>query len=147
MLRQIYAFFRRKLRSFYESEISLPHGVLQFFANFAFIQLTTDEYVDLSPCSKHTGDIRITSKDGRPKLTYKYWPPNFEYKEDMPVLSLIIEERRLILKDGDKEWDAVDIDDPRVVPLHGIFHACSFHWPMRAEHKRKLEDLNAKAAQ
>lgn len=118
--------------------------------------------MELSAPSKNSGLINVTANDARPMLTYKYWPKGMEWREEMPLISVILEERRILRqinvtpvtgqaavglvvpldKDTDfgDDWVPIEIDDPWIQPLHPMFQAFAFYQPMRPEHKRKAPD-------
>lgn len=130
---------------------NLAYARLQFLANFAVIQMTTLEYLDLSPASKRTGDVRVTSSGMRPVLTFKYWPVGAEYGPTLPTVQIIVEERRLLVKDSaqpDRDWVLANNSHPYVKELDSFFLSFRFHHAMRAEHKKKREtDAKAQAAE
>lgn len=115
-------------------------GVLKFIQNFAYVQLQAERCIDLTAPTLKVSDIRVTGAAARPRLTYQYWPKKFEYKEKMPMVSVILEENRILCRDepvGD--WEVVTIDDPRLVPLHALFQAAAFYSFMRPEHKKEYD--------
>lgn len=136
-MRWIKTWFRKR----YEARVNLRFGYLQFLGNFASLQLTPEEYVDLNSPSKRTGDIRITSNDARPMLAFKYWPPGKDWSEDLPVVRLILEEKRIMLSEQESEapaiWDNVELTHPIVNELKDLFLAFAFFPSMRPEHKKK----------
>lgn len=160
--------FRIWFRSWYEQQLSLPFGINQFLANFAFIQLTPHEYVELNPPSSHCGTLRLTSKDARPVVTFKYWPPGAEYKEfsnvqvileegsrqtrnfrfqvreevpQMKVTSVDAKEKTVTLEGigpSWTDWEIATLKDHRIEVLRDLFLGFAFYAPMRAEHKKKI---------
>lgn len=96
------------------------------------------------------GDITLTASDGRPKLTFKYWPKGMEFREAMPMETIILEEgritRRLPVDDSlapQEYWDVIEFTDLRVQCLYPLFHAMAFYQSMRTEHKKRFEDAKA----
>ena len=148
--------FRIWFRSWYEQQLSLPFGINQFLANFAFIQLTPHEYVELNPPSSHCGTLRLTSKDARPVVTFKYWPPGAEYKEFSNVQVILEEgsrqtrnfrfqvrqEAKAFSEKGVEtiwtDWEVATLKDHRIEVLRDLFLGFAFYAPMRAEHKKKI---------
>lgn len=118
--------------------IDAEFGVLKFIQNFAAIQVVQGESVTLNPPSGRVSDVTVVAAGGRPKLTYKYWPKRFEYREEMPVVNVILEQDRILLQGesgAQDDWSVVTINDSRIKPLHPMFDAFAFYMPMRAEHK------------
>lgn len=132
--------FRIAFRKYYEARISLPYGIAQFIGNVAQIQLNTREYLVLNPPSKYLGDIRVTTFDSRPLLTYKWWPNGAEWKEQMPEVECIVELRGFQIRDlGKNEWEIMkDFEDPRLVHLKDLFLSFAFYPSLREEHKRAI---------
>ena len=156
--------FRIWFRSWYESQLSLPYGITQFLANFAFIQLTPHEYVELNPPSSHCGTLRLTSKDARPVVSFKYWPPGEEFSDRFNQVQVILEmgsrqtknfrfqvrEERAAFgakEDGSgvaavpvwTDWEVATLKDHRIEVLKDLFLGFAFFPYMRTEHKRKVE--------
>lgn len=134
-------YFNRKFRVHYENRINLQYGILQFIANFCALQFGPDEYIKLRPASLSMHQITVTPVGGRPKLHYSYWPRGMEYRPDFPEVEVIVEEKKLQVKnasDPEAKWEVVSIDDERVNPLKDIFLASAFYPVMHAEQKRKI---------
>lgn len=153
-MRWIKEWFRRR----YENRISLPYGRLQFLGNFAFIQMGPDEYVDINAPSKRiVTDVRLTATGARPVLTFRYWPAGMQWRADMPAVSVIVEEKRTLikfcdstlpslegifsedpdLKDGWQVADGRAVIGEIVSLLDMMFLGFAFYQPLRAEHKKK----------
>jgi hypothetical protein len=145
-LKRITDFFKRLFRKYYEGRINLKFGVSQFIANVAFIQLTHEEFLMLSPPSAYCGDIHLTTVGMRPVLTYPVWVPGMAYPDDekLPIVQAIIDSNeKFQVRDfrdekNPGEWEPVTIQDPRVSPLKDLFLAFAFFCPLRTEFKRKI---------
>ncbi len=138
--------FKDKFRNAYESQINIQYGIHQFIANCAFVQLEKSEHLILSSPSPYLGEVTVSTHDMRPMLTYKYWPKNMEFREEMPKVQCIIELRGLQVRSvGDTDWQLVTMEDERVKHLKDLFLAFAFYPSLRAEHKRKLEVVSAQA--
>jgi len=85
--------FTRAFRRWYETTLNVPNGIARFIGNIAFIQLNHSEMLTLPPASLGMGEINVTSNDGRPMLTYKWWPKKMPYHHEMPYVQVIVELR------------------------------------------------------
>lgn len=79
-------------------------------------------------------------------LSYRYWPVGWEWREDLPAVQVIIEEKRILFKcpqdtsiPNDPLWEVGHLEHPVIAPLRDLFLGFAFYQPMRAEHKKKKE--------
>lgn len=147
---QLLRFFRQYFRSWYEKSLNLDYGINMFLVNFAFIQVTPEEEIELNSPSPFTGQIVVSSSDMRPVLTYKLWPMGAEFK-DFERVQLIIEKaekgfrfqtRKEVKVDGESQWSGWEItsqSEHEVAVLKDLFYGFAFHQPMQAAHKRKIK--------
>lgn len=146
------SWLKNKVRTWYERQINLDHGRLMFLGNVATLQLGPEEYIDINPCSKHiVSSIRITATGARPVLAFTHWPKGMEWREEMPIVRVIIEEKRTLIRlastpceadsptDAKAGWFVPQPNDPILPLLNDLFHAFAFYQPLRAEHKRKFD--------
>lgn len=134
-------------RKRYENEVSLPYGILKFLGNFVMLQMGPEEYLDITaPSRRIVTNIRITPNGARPMLSYRYWPVGWEWREDLPAVQVIIEEKRILFKcpqdtsiPNDPLWEVGHLEHPVIAPLRDLFLGFAFYQPMRAEHKKKKE--------
>lgn len=155
------AWIRHKLNNWiinrYETQLlNVAHGVAQFYANFAFIQVSPLEYFWMPSPHKRLGDIHVSAKDSRPILTYKLWPEWDDWSEDLPVVECIVELRHLQVRFKScqpkyvipraNEWTLVPIEkineDECTKYLVPLFQSFCFYRHLTAAHKKANEESN-----
>lgn len=153
--------FTRAFRRWYETTLNVPNGIARFIGNIAFIQLNHSEILTLPPASLGMGEINVTSNDGRPMLTYKWWPKKMPYHHEMPYVQVIVELRgfqvrhqtddnlaaRRLGRDQGTEFPPIEYgewgmrgtvsSDPCLTLLRDFFLAFAFYLPLSESNKRK----------
>ena len=141
------------LRTWYENQISLPHGIMQFVANVAFCQLGRTEYLKLTPTDKRMGEIKVTCSDSRPTMTFTRWPEGEDFKDSVwkfPHHQVIVELDKFQVRMGKRpredkpviwgDWKVEhfkDTKDQALLGLKDIFLAHAFYPWIRKDQAHK----------
>lgn len=139
MFKKVRQYFLRKFRETYENRIQVNYGIMQFLANFAFIQISNEESITLNPPSAYGSDIVVTTSGSRPVLTYRYWPKGKVYDTGLPSVEVIVEKSGFFQvreAGSDQDWEIVRLTDERIAPLKDMFLGFAFYPPLRAEWKK-----------